>query len=283
MKKMFVLAASCFVMGSASVSAGIIADKNLEAAIKAVLFDVKGELKESDLQNLYVLDASAPLKPDTKQPDAAKQIKSLAGLEKAHNLLELRLARNLIEDIKPISGLKNLQSLDLSGNKITNLDPLEKLVNLQYLELSDNQVADLKPLAGLTKLSALYLGGNKITNVGPLAKLNRLQSLHLDRNQITDIGPLATTTSVDVLGLRGNQITDLKPLAKYTDLRLVMLDDNKITDLAPLVELCRKDAAGPKRFAPYMRLFLKGNPLSESAQKTQLDELKKIGVRLEGK
>jgi hypothetical protein len=128
----------------------------------------------------------------------------------------------------------------------------------------------------------LYLSGNSITDVGPLQKLAKLQSLNLDRNKITDISPLASTTSVDVLGLRGNQVSDLKPLAKYTDLRLLMLDNNKLTDLSPLVEICKKDASTAKRFAPYMRLYIKGNPLSDAAKNQQIAELKKIGVRLEG-
>jgi hypothetical protein len=47
------------------------------------------------------------------------------------------------------------------------------------------------------------------------------------------------------------------------------------------VAACKADAEGPKRFAPYLRLYLQGNPLSAAAKSTQIDELKKYGVRVE--
>ena len=43
----------------------------------------------------------------------------------------------------------------------------------------------------------------------------------------------------------------------------------------------KADAAKEKRFAPYLRLYVAGNPLSDDAKTKQLAELKKIGVRLE--
>ena len=65
-----------------------------------------------------------------------------------------------------------------------------------------------------------------------------------------------------------------------TELKLLMMSRCKVTDLTPLVKACEADAAGPKRFAPYLRLYLGGNPLSDAAKKDQLAALKKIGVRV---
>lgn len=36
------------------------------------------------------------------------------------------------------------------------------------------------------------------------------------------------------------------------------------------------------RFAPFLRLYLAGNPLSDAAKTSQLEALKKLGVRIEG-
>ena len=44
----------------------------------------------------------------------------------------------------------------------------------------------------------------------------------------------------------------------------------------------KADAAGAKRFAPYLRLYLAGNPLTDTAKSTQLEALKAAGVRIEG-
>jgi internalin A len=52
--------------------------------------------------------------------------------------------------------------------------------------------------------------------------------------------------------------------------------------LKPLVEAAKADAAGPKRFAPYLRLYISGNPLPDSVKPAQLDAIKAAGVRIEG-
>ena len=85
-----------------------------------------------------------------------------------------------------------------------------------------------------------------------------------------------------MLDLRDNQIENIGPLAKQTELNLLMIERNKIKDLKPLVESAKADSAGPKRFAPYLRLYIAGNPLSDATKSAQLDAIKAAGVRIEG-
>jgi internalin A len=245
-------------------------DKSLEAAVRAALhLDAKAELNDTTLGNLYILEADN------------KGIRDLKGLEKCKNLALIKLSKNQITDVTALKGLSNLQSLDLARNQIADVAPLGGLTRLQYLELSNNQVGKADPLAGLMNLSALYLTGNKVTDVGPLGKLTKLASLYLGHNQVKDIGFLATVNNLTTLELNDNQISDLTPLAKQTQLSLVLLERNKITDLTPLVNMAKADAEGAKRFAPYLRLYLAGNPLSDAAKSTQLTALKNYGVRVE--
>ena len=61
-----------------------------------------------------------------------------------------------------------------------------------------------------------------------------------------------------------------------------MIQRNQIKDLKPLVDAAKADSGGPKRFAPYLRLYLSGNPLTDSAKSAQLDAFKAAGVRIEG-
>ena len=103
----------------------------------------------------------------------------------------------------------------------------------------------------------------------PLATLTHLSSLYLGRNQIQDISMLTKVTHIMTLELRENQIADLTPLTKQTDLNLLLLEKNKIADLTPLVNWAKADAEGPRRFAPFLRLYLTGNPLSEAAKTKQ--------------
>ena len=89
----------------------------------------------------------------------------LTGLEKATNLISLKLPYNKIENIELLRGLNNLRTLDLSSNKLDNVDklrPLENLRGLTSLNLSSNKIENIEPLRGLTNLRELYLSSNKI-------------------------------------------------------------------------------------------------------------------------
>jgi hypothetical protein len=68
----------------------------------------------------------------------------------------------------------------------------------------------------------------------------------------------------------------LEPLA---ELRFLFIDNNKITDLAPLHRMLKKDLEGNKSFAPYISLFVGGNPYSEESKKL-LEELKTLKLRV---
>jgi Leucine-rich repeat (LRR) protein len=83
------------------------------------------------------------------------------------------------------------------------------------------------------------------------------------------------------LKLSDNGIEDISVLANCNQLSMLFLERNKLTDLAPLVTSAKADAEGEKRFAPYLRLYLAENPLSDAAKNEQLAALKGFGVRLE--
>ena len=163
--------------------AGPFPDKNLEAAVRALVYDKKDdpskELTDEDLTKIYLLEAKG------------KGIKDLTGLEKCVNLQLIDLAQNEITDVTPLKGLKALQSLTLANNKITDLGPIAGITALQYIEASNNQIRSLPPLDALTRLSALYIAGNQISDVTPVVKLTKLSSLDLAGNQITCVEALA--------------------------------------------------------------------------------------------
>jgi uncharacterized protein (TIGR03067 family) len=249
--------------------APVFADKNLEQAVRRFLHDPEGELTLEKLQTVSSLDGSG------------KNISKLDGLEKCKNLLEIKLSKNQIVDLAPLKELSNLQSLDLSANKIADISALKGLTKLQYIELSNNQITKVDALSGMTSLSALYISGNQISDVLPLGSLTNLSSLSLGQNRIKDVGALAKVTRLFSLDLNDNQIEDVTPLTKQPPMSTLQLERNKIADLTPLVTAAKADAEGQKRFAPYLRLYLKGNPLSEAAKSNQVPALKGFGVHIE--
>jgi Leucine-rich repeat (LRR) protein len=81
------------------------------------------------------------------------------------------------------------------------------------------------------------------------------------------------------LDLKENQIKDISALTEMTELRFTFLERNQLPELSTLVDMAKKDLAGERRFAPYWKLYLTGNPLNE-AGKSQVLELAKLGVRV---
>ena len=117
-------------------------------------------------------------------------------------------------------------------------------------------------------------------DIGPLAGLAKVHALYLTANPIEDFKPLASLKNMERLYLMETGISDLSPLAEMTELNLLVLHKAKVTDLGVLVAMAKKDFEGQKRFAPFWRLYLGENPLSDAAKGAQIEELKKYGARV---
>jgi hypothetical protein len=253
-----------------TAQAGIFPDQNLEAVIKEILKKKqidKPEIEEADLKTIFFLEAEK------------KGIKDLTGLEKCTNLASVKLPGNEIESIQPLADLKNIQTLTLSGNKIVDLAPLGGLVKLQLIDVADNQIEKLDALAGLDNLRTFWAANNKIVSLEPLTKLSKVQSLILDGNQVESLAPLKDVKWLSTLSLRKNKVSDLSPLVGLTDLKYTILNGNPLKDLGPLVEMAKKDVEGEQRFAPYWNVYVDVDSLPDAA-KAQVEELKKLGVRV---
>ena len=252
---------------TARAAGSLFPDQNLEQLVRKHVFEKRDNnkpLSEADVDKLSTIEGKFA------------GITNLAGLEKCRALASLDLAGNRITQLDALKDLKSLQYLNLAGNRISDASPLAGIVALQYLELSGNQLHDLRPLAGLTNLTSLYLGTNQITDITPLLKLDRVWTLCLEHNRLTTIAGLGQLKRLTSLALAANQISDLTPLNGLDSLSFLFLENNAIKDFSPLVNLIKQDAAGPKRFAPYLKLYVKGNP---GAAKTAVVE--QYGVRLE--
>jgi hypothetical protein len=112
-----------------------------------------------------------------------------------------------------------------------------------------------------------------------LEQLLSLRRLDLACTRVDELAALASLRQLVSLDLASTTVRDLAPLAGHTEWKYLFLNNNKITDLSLLVADTKKDAEGEKRFAPFWRLYIGDNPLSEMA-KMQLQELKKYGTRV---
>jgi hypothetical protein len=125
-------------------------DTSLQAIIRENIKKPTGDIHQSDLENIYSLQASS------------ENIGNLTGLEYCINLQSLWLDFNNINDISPLASLTKLDYLDLSSNQIKDVSPLASLTKLDDLDLSSNQINDISPLVSLTNLTSLYLDDNPL-------------------------------------------------------------------------------------------------------------------------
>lgn len=249
----------------------IFTDKNLEKAVRHQVFAKRHTdepLYASDVKNVSTVNGKG------------LGIASLAGLEHCKSLASLELGDNRITDISPIKGLSRIQLLDLSNNEIEDISVVSTLTGLQYLEISQNKVTSLDALKPLENLSSLYASQNSITSIEPVLGLKKLSSLYLDHNDLEDISGIGALNRVGSFGLRGNRIKDLSPLKGARPGSFLFLEDNQITDLSPLIAMCKEDLESEKRFAPYVKIYLRGNPLLSDAAKAQLREMKELKLRV---
>ena len=77
-------------------------------------------------------------------------------------LKDLDLYDNLISHVQGLDSLTDLESLDLSYNKIKHIKNIKHLEKLKDLYFVQNKISKIEGLDGLTKLRNLELGGNRI-------------------------------------------------------------------------------------------------------------------------
>ncbi len=247
-----------------------------DASLRAVLLELKKKRQKEgeditldDLKNVYFLMAEG------------REIADLTGLEHCSNLGEARLGRNKIQNVAPLAKCQNLQSLSLQENQIEDVAPLGSLAKLQYLNFEHNRVRSIAGLQSLQALTSLYVSHNEIESLEGVSSLKKLWTVSLNHNRISDVSPLAELPRLSTVGLAHNQIVDVAKLPPGNTTYATYLQGNRIQDLSPLVSLAEADAAGPKRFAAFWRLYLADNPLNEAESMKQLDALRSHGVRID--
>ena len=200
------------------------------------------------------------------------------------SVLESALGKNADEAITEVE-LARLTEIEYVGKgpeelQITDLTGLEHCTSLTLLHLNNNQISDISALKELTNLNTLYLSGNQITDISALKDAKKLWSLYLGGNPLEDLTVLNGLPWLSTLELKGCSIKEISAISDPTELKYLFLQGNKIRDLQPLLDMVEKDAAGEKRFAPYLHLYVADNPLRGKARGKQIRRMKKLGVRV---
>jgi hypothetical protein len=163
-------------------------DSNLEAAVRDILNQPEGDIRQHKLLTIAKLDASG------------YEVTDLDGIQHLRNLSSINLRDNHITEITQLSQLVRLTDLNLRGNAISDIRPLATLTNLKSLNLRDNPVTDLSPLSELTNLRELNLHGIPLEDdIALLQSFPNLRRLNIRNCTVTEISLLAELMAQGIL------------------------------------------------------------------------------------
>lgn len=215
-----------------------IPDHYLRLALnKALGYGPYNKLTKEQLKNVSELDLNR------------ENITNLTGIENCVNLRTLNLESNQLWDISPLSKLKNLEVLKLSGNthiknieelsniksltrleienmKITDISMLKNLTNINYLKASKNQISDISALENLREITHLYMSDNQISDISILSNLQKLKTVYFDNNQINDISVVAKLTdTLEYFYAKANKISNVSMIntSEFKNLKIIQL------------------------------------------------------------
>lgn len=221
-------------------------------------------------------------------------ISNLTGLEHCINLTELALSKNDdIDDLTPLKGLTNLETLEAWGLWASDPTPISYLTNLKILNLQESGINEINFLSPLTQLEVLKLGGNQIQEISPLANLTNLTLLYLDGNHISDITVLDGLHSLEYLGLTQNSVPAEMiwnlPASTKTNLKEfrignLNLTDAELTNLNDFINLERLDISGNQltqltpltNLTNLQHLFAENNQIQDISALQSLEQLRTI-------
>ncbi|KAI8831413.1 hypothetical protein BC829DRAFT_449357 [Chytridium lagenaria] len=149
------------------------------------------------------------------------------------------LSGNRLTDLSPLDSLPHLVRLDASDNLLTDFTfPTAKMdppfFNLQELDLSRNQFLVAPDLSTHRFLKRLNVDGNRIQSLEALGSLPCLTHLSAARNEIVKVD-FRDGERVKVLDLRYNQLSSLRGVENMTSLEELRVGHNSIDTLEGLI------------------------------------------------
>lgn len=161
---------------------------------------------------------------------------SLQFLTSMGNLESLDLSGSRIsrDDLPVIASLPKLKKLTLARCGLSNIDALSGAASLSELDLSENSIQNLSALSSLPALQTLDLHGNVISDLSGLTGLNELKTLNLSFNSIASLDSIGTCPKLEELNLSDNALTSLSGISKLSSLKTLNASNNQLADISQI-------------------------------------------------
>jgi Leucine-rich repeat (LRR) protein len=166
------------------------------------------------------------------------EITDLKPLSRLNNLRTLDVSFTHIQDIFPVRNLTNLHNLNCSNTFINSVDALIYSMELTILNISNTNIYSIESLANLGNLKILDISNTVIDNLEAISGMPFLEDLKMRKTRITDFAPLNALSSLNYLDLSDNQqLKSLEALSHLKQLKVIYFNNTKVKDLSPLSTL----------------------------------------------
>ena len=132
------------------------------------------------------------------------------------NLVDMSFANNIIENVPDFSKLVNLETVNLSNNKIKSIENISG--NIEELSIDNNELTSLSGVQNLSKLKILSVSNNQINSLSELESLEELENLNINKNQIRDVSGLVNCPKLKYLYMDNNYIANFENLSNLSSL-----------------------------------------------------------------
>ncbi len=190
----------------------------------------------SDKYNVSLEEEAYTVDGYTYTVDGWTVIYSLQDLRMMPFLERVVIAYQPDLDISGIAGLESLKELSLVGDNLTNNDisALSGLNQLQVLNLGWNDISDIGAVTGMKDLVSLGLWGNNIRSIQGIENMELLEYLDVSDNSISSVSPAQQLENLQQLWMYSNKVADISDIANLPRLNVLMLYDNPINNMETL-------------------------------------------------
>ena len=248
------------VPGAAPVQASQAAKKSrtpVIAAVAALLAVAVGLGAFFGLRDGGRVDPVSGLPGEVQRGDQPKLKKAevpsitIQGTEYSTDLMQLELMGLGLtdEDILDLKYMINLRYLNLDNNDLTDLSPVSGLTDLEQINVNNNpDLTDLSPLSGLTELRTVNFQGCNVEDYSFMAGLTNLEMVSLycvgEETDLSFLSGLSNVKSLTYYEWNGNNnfgqapgiidISFLRGMTGLLELRLQISSEVETIDLSAL-------------------------------------------------
>ena len=184
-------------------------------------------------------------------------LRSLDDLSLTPNLKEVCIVGQKLTDISAVSGLAQLEKIEIKHNSVSDISALSGLSKLGSVGINDNPVADLSPLASCPELKYLDLcdcngyTGSVFDQLGDFVFLDisnqtssykhlsgkTISRLKIAWSKMDSLSYLDDVSGLEELEINHSKVTDLTPLLHHPELRVLNIKGLPLEDLSILLSL----------------------------------------------